>query len=245
MIRVLVVAILTWLILQVGVGVLVGLNPALGHDIVVLGLTHALVLGGATWLATPPLEQRAIVSGFSWGSVAFGVVLGVCLKLPMDGIRVLMEHYRPTDPEVLRQQELFLRHDTWPRVVALFLVLGGTGPLAEELFYRGYVFRTLRQVSSQVSTIAWCTLLFVVAHPSISDWPSLVLIGGVLSALRALDDNLWSALGAHAALNSATVLAVVMGLQGPEVDGDFPFVAALASAALAAALLTFRFKRLR
>lgn len=243
MIRVVVVAILTWLALQVVVGVLVGLDPASGHDIVVLGITHALVLGGATFVATSRQDHRALLSGFGWHNVAYGLALGVCLKLPMDGIRVLVEHYHPTDPEVLRQQELLLRHDTWPRVVALFFVLGGSGPLAEELFYRGYVFRALRQVSSRVSTIAWCTLLFVVAHPSVSDWPSLVLVGGVLSALRAFDGNLWSALGAHAALNSATVLAVVVGLQGPEVGGEFPVAAALVSASLAAALLTVRFKR--
>jgi membrane protease YdiL (CAAX protease family) len=238
--RALVIAALTWLGLQIAITLIVGLKPGFGQNIVVLGLTHALVLGGATYLATQRQERMALVGGFRFSQLGYGALLGLCLKLPADGIRTLVEYWHPTAPEQLRQQLEFLRHDTWLQSLLLFVVIGGSGPLVEEIFYRGLIFRTLRKVSSRTSTLWVSSLLFVTAHPSLQDWPSLLLVGLVLGSLRAADGNLWSAVGAHATFNCATVLAVVAGVQGTEAEPNFPVVAAAASAALAAALLTLR-----
>jgi membrane protease YdiL (CAAX protease family) len=243
MTRALVIAALTWLGLQLAMAALVGVRPGLGQNISVLGLTHALILGGVTVLATERNERRALVSGFRLRHLGYGAALGLCLKLPADGVRTLVEYWHPTDPEQLRQQLEFLRHDTWWQALLLFVVIGGSGPLFEEIFYRGFIFRTLRRVSSLTNTIWVSSLLFVTAHPSLQDWPSLLLVGLVLGTLRGADGNLWSAVGAHAAFNSATVLAVVAGVQGVDAESEFPILAAAVSAALAAALLTLRAKK--
>lgn len=243
MTRALLIAALAWLGLQVSIIVLVGIRPAWAHNVLALGLTHALVLASAIAMATRPQERSAIVGGFSFGNLGFGLVLGVCLKLPADGIRSIVEHFHRTDPAQLEQQLEFLRHDHWWQVLLLFVVIAGTGPVMEEAFYRGLIFRTLRRVGSLRSAIVVSTLLFVTAHPSFSDWPSLLLVGAVLGALRGNDGNIWSAVGAHAAFNGATVLAVVVGIQGIEAEASFPVGVALVSAGLAAALLTFRFRQ--
>jgi membrane protease YdiL (CAAX protease family) len=243
MIRALVVAALAWLGLQVAITALVGLKPSLSSNIAVLGLVHAVVLGGAILLTSERQEASALVAGFRVQHLAYGLIVGLCLKLPADGIRALIEVFYPTDPETLRQQMGLLRHDTWWQSALLLLVIGVSGPLMEELFYRGLIFRTLRRVSSQTRAIVVSSLLFVCAHPSLADWPSLLLVGLVLGFLRATDGNLWSAVGAHAAFNSATVLAVVAGVQGAESDGSFPVAAAVLSAGLTAVLLTLRFRR--
>lgn len=234
---------MAWAGLQVAIIALIALDPSLAHNVVALGLAHAVVLGCATLLASEASERRAMVAGLGLRNVGFGMLVGVCLKLPADWIRTVVERFYPTDPEQLRLQLEFLRHDTWWQTLLLFLVIGGSGPLVEEAFYRGFVFRSVRRVASRTSAVAVSTLLFVTAHPSLADWPSLLLVGLALSTLRATDGNLWSAFGAHAAFNSATVLAVVVGLQGEDVEGEFPVAAAAVSASLAVALLTLRARR--
>lgn len=243
MTRALLVAALVWLGLQVSILVLMAVEPALARNVVALGVAHALVLGGAVLLASERQDRRAIAAGFNLRSIGFGLLLGVCLKLPADGVRSLVEHLNPTDPDQLQQQLEFLRHDTWWQTFLLFAVIGGSGPLMEEAFYRGFIFRALRRVGSRNHAIGVTTLLFVVAHPSMSDWPSLLLVGLVLGIVRAADGNIWSAVGAHVAFNSATVLAVVLGLQGGDVDGEFPIAAATLSAGLVLGLLTLRLRR--
>lgn len=229
----------TWVTLQAVILGFVAVWPAAGTDIVSLGLLHALVLGSAVYVVgaslSSSLEQSPDVSERSrWQrllalhdpkarSLVFGALVGIVAKVPADAVRALVEVRFPTDELELVQQWQLLRHDSWWRAALLFTVIGFTGPLFEEAFYRGVLFERLRRGAGAVGAWVLTSVVFAVSHPGIRDWPSLVFVGFVLGDLRRVHGTLWACLGAHMAFNCTTLVAVVSGGVTPSsefiVDG--------------------------
>lgn len=222
-----------WLLLQVVIGLLVGLWPQAGTDIVVLGALHALVLGCAVYLLAARLIPRdESTSGapiVEWQRVlglhdpkiralALGAAVGFSAKLPADAVRALVELRFPTDELELVRQWSLLQHDTWGQAAVLFLVIGFTGPLLEELFYRGALYEHFRRGMGDLGAWLLSSGIFALSHPNVRDWPSLLLVGVVLGDLRRAAGTVWACLGAHVAFNCATLLAVVAGHQSQETE---------------------------
>lgn len=210
-----------YLLLHLGIGALVAASPRAAQDIVSLGAVQLLVLGGACyWLLSSHLGQTtsprpALASVRFFGldpaptkSVALGAAVGLCLKFPADGVRALTERYFPTpDVELAAQAEL-LRHETLGHMLALVLVVSLVGPLLEELFYRGAVFRLLEGSRGTSVAAVFTALAFTLTHASVRDWPALLLVAIGLTWLRSRSGTLWAALGAHITFNSSTLLAM-------------------------------------
>lgn len=217
----------TWVTLQAVIVAFVAVWPTAGTDIVSLGLLHALVLGSAiyvvgTGLLTSAGDVHDATRVAGWQrllglhnptarALVFGALVGIVAKVPADAVRALVEVRFPTDELELVQQWQLLRHDTWWRSALLFLVIGFTGPLFEEVFYRGVLFERLRRGAGAVGAWVLTSMVFAVSHPGIRDWPSLVFVGFVLGDLRRAQGTLWACLGAHMAFNCATLVAVVSG----------------------------------
>lgn len=220
----------TWLVLQVASGLFVLLRPQASTDVVALGAIHALVLGGAVLLMGPGLfgsdPTTSVESGAvqAWQRVCgldgprswvlgFGALLGLLIKLPAEAIRALVEVKFPTSDRELMAVWSLLRHETWWQAAALFIVVGFTGPLLEEVFYRGVLFARLERGVGGLGAWLVSSALFAVSHPSVRDWPSLLFVGLLLGNLRRTGKTIWASLGAHVAFNCSTLLAVVSGVQ--------------------------------
>jgi membrane protease YdiL (CAAX protease family) len=219
----------TWLLLQVVIGAYVTYWPGAAVDVVSLGLLHALVLGSATFVLGSSLLpkgegaaseprllawQRALgLSNPRSHALGLGVLVGLVAKVPADALRSAVELRFPTNELELVQQWSLLAHDTWWQAASLFIVIGFTGPLLEEVFYRGALVARLGRGLGEVSVWLSTSVVFAVSHPSPRDWPSLLLVGLVLGDLRRVGGSVWPSLGAHIAFNCATLLAVVLGAQ--------------------------------
>jgi len=90
---------------------------------------------------------------------------------------------------------------SWPGVL-LFLL---AGPVAEELFFRGYIYGFLRQTFGISLSVAASALVFALMHGS---WAVPQMAGGIVFALAyEYSRNLWVPVGLHIGANSAVLLA--------------------------------------
>lgn len=243
----------TWLLLQVVIGASVTIWPRTATDIVSLGLLHALVLGGAVFVVGWPHVSRPD-SGelgprlLAWQRVValndprahvlgLGALAGVIAKLPADALRGAVELRFPTDELELVQQWSLLKHDTWWQAATLFIVIGFTGPLLEEVFYRGVLFERLGRGLGAWGAWLVSSAVFAVSHPSPRDWPSLLLVGLVLGDLRRVAGSIWPSLGAHVAFNCSTLLAVIWGAQSQTNEYGFQWWLVAGASLLLGALL--------
>jgi uncharacterized protein len=249
------VVLAVWLGLQLLLGSLVSFAPQLASDLRVLGACEVLLLGGAVmllifrsrWLAAwrrsekPPVDWRSLA--FAWPGIALvlsALVLGVALNPVADALRGAVEALSPTPAEQLGAKHELLRHDTRMRLVSLFVVVGFAGPFIEELFFRGALFGQIRRAAGVQAAAFISSAGFVFTHGDVRDWPSLLLVSGVLTWLRQRTDSLWPSVAAHAAFNTTTLVMMVVA---SESEWSAGFVAASGIAAVVLLVLLARTTR--
>ena len=241
-----------WLLLTVGVLTLVSLAPSAGTDIVSLGAVHALVLGAISYALAWRNERDTLQSGqlSDWakafglhepraGALIIGAAVGLCAKFPADGLRALVELVFPTGEMELMHQMRLLRHDTLGQTLALFLIIGFTGPLLEELFYRGALFRRIATGGGLMAAWLLTSAVFALSHGAMRDWPSLLIVALAFGFLRGVFGTVWACLSAHVAFNSATLAALVLGYQEVDENSLLPLPLAVGGAIAVVLLLAY------
>ena len=94
-------------------------------------------------------------------------------------------------------------------VLAFVVVVGA--PLAEEVFYRGLVQRTLLRSVPVWAAIGITSVAFGVSHFQPLQLPALVAFGVVLSLLAHRSGRLGPAIWAHVGFNATTVVLLLAG----------------------------------
>ncbi len=228
---------------------LVRVSPKALYDPISLMLVLVLVLGvgcyGLTYVyrreallpqAQPPVSlQHAgtspagyrLADFFALGPVRLaalmiGLGLGLAIKFPADALRTVVEAHWPTPDEQVALLAEQLRHESGWQMVALLVSIGLLGPIIEELFYRGVLYRLLEEARGK--WIAWLTVTvcFVLAHANIRDWPSLLLVSAALTYARTASGSLWPSLAGHVMFNSATLLALFAGFSELDAGEQLP-----------------------
>lgn len=97
-------------------------------------------------------------------------------------------------------------------IFVLILVVVVGAPLAEEVFYRGMVQRTMSRKLPMWPTMVITSLLFAASHGQALQFPALAAFGLVLSYLAHRTGRLGRSIWAHVGFNATTVfLLVVLG----------------------------------
>jgi membrane protease YdiL (CAAX protease family) len=100
---------------------------------------------------------------------------------------------------------------SWPSGMLAFATIGVIAPLAEELFFRGYLFRVVLPLG-RIAACAITLALFVALHlaQSWGNWGGVLavaLTGTVLTWLRAASGSLLPSALAHVLYNAALSLS--------------------------------------
>ncbi len=128
------------------------------------------------------LEKNAAAIGLAPGSLpagakkgliwaaGFGIAAGLLiLLLHAAGVNALKLLYTPLPPSKL--------------LVLVYLVVGGLiGPVAEEIFFRGFLYGFFRQWGVSAA-VALSTLLFVLPHLTGGNLPFTQIVGGIVFAI--------------------------------------------------------------
>jgi membrane protease YdiL (CAAX protease family) len=178
--------------------------------------------GKLTWgeLGIAPPRWRWL-----WLLLAAGVTL---MLLPVRGlIGLLVQQWFGGGLQGMQSRlDLLLGSEmSWPRFFVTLLGAGFLAPVAEELFFRGFLYTALRQRLGIAAAVTISSLVFAVGH---IDVPAVVAASFIMGIALALayeyTRSLWVAIAIHAFNNSlATVLVyllmlVQVYLQGQGVD---------------------------
>lgn len=98
-----------------------------------------------------------------------------------------------------------------PGVLVLVLVVVLAAPLAEEVFFRGMLQRTLARHLSMWPTMLVTSVLFGVSHFQALQLPALAAFGLVLSLMAHRTGRLGRSIWAHVGFNATTVVALLAG----------------------------------
>ncbi|MGE3248549.1 MAG: lysostaphin resistance A-like protein [Beijerinckiaceae bacterium] len=166
-------------------------------------LVAAAIRGGSSWRGL--LALNAIKRGMTrkWllvlgiGMPAYLLIAGLTIKFLFPEFRTWF--FVPRDPAAMALS---------------FLAVAIVAPVVEELFFRGWLYTSLRRSFRPSNTIAITTLLFAAAH---SDggllYPAAILIpGAVLAIVREWTGSTLASMLAHGTYNAwAWVLVLALG----------------------------------
>lgn len=150
--------------------------------------------------------------------VGIGLVCGVAAVFALGLLisLVLQPIFRAaTDRDVSPAEQIGSGIDGWS-AVAFFVAAGIVAPIAEEFFYRGLFFRTLRDRHGFWVGAVGSGLLFALSHTGDGDLAQILMLqiaiglfGVALAALYEWRGSLGANVAAHAAFNLVTVLSVL------------------------------------
>ena len=185
--------------------------------VVVLGGSLALevaLLGAAAWFSVrryscgwQALGFRRAVRGGWWVPVV--VVLAAWLTLGVYFLIVELTGLGELVPESTLPEDFFDN----PAVVPLVGVLAVlAAPIAEETFFRGFLFAGLRVRWGTFWAALASGLLFAALHFSLGSIVPFTVIGMLLAWAYVFSGSLWTAIGAHFAFNAVSFgVAVATG----------------------------------
>jgi membrane protease YdiL (CAAX protease family) len=154
-------------------------------------------LSGPTLLSSILVGLRGYVTMFPWLFVVLFLVVEAAHAL---GLK----------PPIEPIQELLFREDR-PLVLGLTAVLACLlGPVAEELFFRGVVFSTLRRRSSRTVAMLVSAAAFALMHGNPVGFPSILLLGCLLANLYERTGSLASSLSVHILHNTLLLSAALI-----------------------------------
>ena len=173
----------------------------------------AIVLG-ILWVRGLPLRalRLGIPTSWSWMPVALFGAYGAVIAYA--GAVALAERVTGADLSGFRAGNQI--PDDLPRTAAIWITLGVAvvivAPLAEELFFRGLLYRGLSDrfgpgVGMVVSGVA-----FALVHFNVSVVVPFALIGIVFAWVYRASGSLWTTIVAHAIFNGVSFAATVYGV---------------------------------
>ena len=91
----------------------------------------------------------------------------------------------------------------------LALLLGGVvAPVAEEIFFRGYLYTGMRARWGVGWALAVSSLIFALIHLTPGVLPPLFIMGLLLAYLYERSDSLWPSILLHATINSIAFIGM-------------------------------------
>jgi membrane protease YdiL (CAAX protease family) len=91
----------------------------------------------------------------------------------------------------------------------LALFTGGLiAPIAEEVFFRGFVFAGLHRHLGLRRALVLNAILFALVHILPTSWPPIFVLGVLFALLYEQTGSIWPAVAVHGAINSLSFLAL-------------------------------------
>ena len=208
-----------------------------------VGLAVGLFLWGDGSLSSLPqnlqmaaifsLEAILIIPAWRWGPGKYGggfaslglrrfpparsgllCLLGLAAVLVIDGAWEVVRKWLgvPGQPNYLP-----MFGGGWQGLAVALLLGGLVAPLAEEIFFRGYLYVGLRERWGRGWGMAISACLFSFVHFIPGVLPPIFLMGLLFSLIYDLTDSLWPCIALHGAINSLAFVAAYLAERFPQI----------------------------
>jgi len=152
------------------------------------------------------LKSENIDKAFLWGITSAIVIFFAVFAIEL--LFIAMGHNAQELSNIPDIQKLF----SWP--VMFFLV--AIQPLAEEIFFRGFIFEKIENFAGGIVAILVSSFLFGIAHMSYGKiFPVImpILMGFILGYIVFKTNNLYSAIIAHITFNITSITLAYIGYE--------------------------------
>ena len=178
-----------------------------------LGLTllvEVTFLGSAVWFGARRYRRGWDVLGFRWPPRGWWtpvvVLFGAYLVLGAYVAIIELSGLGDLTPQSTLPEDVFESPFTLPLAGVLALL---AAPLAEETFFRGFLFPGLRNRLGTLRAALASSLFFAVLHFNVGSIIPFTAIGMLLTWAYVVSGSLWMAIGAHFAFNAISFLITV------------------------------------
>jgi membrane protease YdiL (CAAX protease family) len=220
--------------------VLVSVRPGAADDVVSIFACQAIAYLLGLFLIlrvhAPEVGIRDFVGARPTSPLFYplAVVLGVALEIPANALYNAIEKRWPSETEDTLGK-LFLGAEA-PKKALIVLVVVALGPMLEEIFFRGALFRPMRRVHPGWTVVLVSAVLFALAHFQLQMYLPIALVGLVLGVTRLASGSILPSMLAHATFNAVPFVAMLVQGQGA-TDADVPLPPWLVAASSALTLL--------
>ena len=215
----------TWLAATMVVSALVAMMPSArgGSGLAVLfqtlaGVMVAWALTSAFGRGVSPFDSASLIDPDGERSAlraSATAVLGYCALLPWMAVAAVMSTviWALIGPDAAAEPHpvagLLLEDHSPIQIGALALAVVVGAPLGEELVFRGFLYRTLRQLLGVRWAMTLSALAFALLHLAAPLLLPYVLLGVAFALLYEWTGSLWASITLHALWN-AVVLALIV-----------------------------------
>jgi len=212
----------TWTLLVIFViGLALGLTeearPGASTDVVNLTsvslLAFAIAMFAILRVYAPQGSVRDVfgVRHISLQAYVLAVGLGLGLHPALSRLDDLVLRRFPQTAEALEAAARISRAETVGRRVVLAIAMAIVFPVAEELFFRGALFGTMKRGRAARSVVLAGALYFAAFSGDPRYFPTLLLFGGVLGWLRSRSGSVVPTALAHVAFATVPVIPILAG----------------------------------
>lgn len=180
-------------------------SPAVDISMATLLIVQPAAVLVVIWLANPYRDrapENILPADLDWRSLLkYAVSWGIGLRL-ISAVVVLIQaaagmwHDVTNNPLLLADQRLSAWEMTLIVFTSVLLV-----PVAEELFYRGIMYRSLGQHFSLAGAAVISTGVWTLLHGSLALFPAIFVLGICLLLLYESTGTLWAPIAAHVGFN--------------------------------------------
>lgn len=173
-------------------------------------VTHIML---RVYLPTRELPDSLALRRTNVWLVPLALVVGVAMQVPAEWLSGAIEQRWPrTEPDTFMTDVTaqLLSSPQWYRAFSA-LAISVAGPLVEEIFFRGALYRALRRTASAGATIFTTALLFSLVHADTRNFLPIMGCGLVLGGLREVSGSILISLAAHAAFNAVATFELLSG----------------------------------
>lgn len=177
--------------------------PALAIQAAIFIVIGGLMIWWRVAPALPGVRQPALAAlGFGLGGGLVAVAIGAGLGALLEAIGLPVSE-QPLLEELLSDPANLVKLAPWI-VLAM--------PIAEEVFFRGYLYRFLAQRVSFPAGLLTSSVLFAVVHMNLSGFLIYLGVGMVFALAYRRTSNLMTPITAHVTYNGLLVLGMLLGL---------------------------------
>jgi uncharacterized protein len=179
----------------------------------VIQLVSTIALVGLTLLLcrvvlNAQLPDLGLGRPLNWRYVGIGVVAGIALLFISGALEWIQERLVGPHPQAILH--VFAQHRGPLALILDLLSVAVLAPLAEELFFRGFLFTGLVQRMQLGVAATISGLLFGLAHADLWNAVPLSALGIGLALVYYRSGSLWTNIIAHATINGTQLLLIFL-----------------------------------